>query len=997
MATDRSSSDRISMLYVDDEEELLELAMLYIGNKEGVNVDIAPSASQGLRMMSQRRYDVVVSDYQMPDMDGIQFLKFLRSTGDSIPFIIFTGRGREEVAIEALNAGADFYIQKGGNPRVQYAELLNMVRQVSDRKRSERMLCINNHRVQTMMEGSPILILSVDSHGTVMEINRNLQRLLGLEPEDCIGHHYTTEVRLPYRSRSGEDLIAKALAGSSVQMKVEAYVDGRAIPLYVVVKPVRDPEGTVNGAMLFGQDHSSLYETSMALADVEADFRILFEESVIGVAIAGSDGRLRRLNDVILRLFGAKNLDMDDLRSVDVFKVIPATSEIWDDVRSGKTRRIEWHVDFQSLKEEIGLPLDKKGELWLDVRISPRFLDFPDKTMDGYVFHVMNITRLKRLLEQTELARRNLEVTLSSIGDAVLASDRDGHVTLLNESAKRILGIGQDAVGKSLETVLDLRDLITGDGPMGIMEAVLSTKRPVHGEEDASLITDSGQFWINYTASPIADPVLGVIGAVFAFQDVTEKHEFLKRLENSEKRYRDLFQNLPFAYAHHRIVLDEEGKPVDYVFLKMNEMFEDITGMKASQCLGKRILDLYPALEDVWVETYGRVALSGEPEVIEEYSGTLGKSFRVYAYSPAPGEFVTLFHDISERVALRRNLSDSEARYRWVFENSGTAMFVMQKDGAISMYNSRFQAFCPQGFIPERVSDIVDHVQPTDRKRLECFFKQDLLSDLPEVIDVNMDCDGTIRNMVFTRSHLKELNQAIVSVDDITDTMRTIHSMDMANKKLNLLSSITRHDILNLMMIMRGYLDILELPSYSSEAGAIGDKMASTLNRMERLIRFTKEYEEIGIRFPSWMPLSDCMDVGTELDVSISPRVSRFQIFADPMLPKVFDNLYQNSLRYGGSIRQVQVDALETPDGLSIVWQDDGRGVPEKHKEAIFQRGFGNNTGLGLFLAQNILDITDITIKECGVEGEGARFEMLVPSANYRLVHEKPQDDSTNR
>ena len=139
------------------------------------------------------------------------------------------------------------------------------------------------------------------------------------------------------------------------------------------------------------------------------------------------------------------------------------------------------------------------------------------------------------------------------------------------------------------------------------------------------------------------------------------------------------------------------------------------------------------------------------------------------------------------------------------------------------------------------------------------------------------------------------------------------------------------------------------------------------------------------------------MHVGTELDVSISPRVSRFQIFADPMLPKVFDNLYQNSLRYGGSIRQVQVDALETPDGLSIVWQDDGRGVPEKHKEAIFQRGFGNNTGLGLFLAQNILDITDITIKECGVEGEGARFEMLVPSANYRLVHEKPQDDSTNR
>ncbi len=86
-----------------------------------------------LEILSQRKVDAIVSDYEMPGMDGIIFLKMLRNKGDTTPFIIFTGKGREIVAMEALNFGADFYLQKGGDPSAEFAELRNMIEMAVER------------------------------------------------------------------------------------------------------------------------------------------------------------------------------------------------------------------------------------------------------------------------------------------------------------------------------------------------------------------------------------------------------------------------------------------------------------------------------------------------------------------------------------------------------------------------------------------------------------------------------------------------------------------------------------------------------------------------------------------------------------------------------------------------------------------------------------------------------------------------------------------------
>jgi len=124
----------ISLLYVDDEPDLLEIARLFLERSGEFRVGTSTSAHDALAYPAFRSYDAILSDYQMPDMDGIAFLKEVRKRFGDIPFILFTGRGREEVVIEAINNGADFYLQKGGDPRSQFAELAHKIRHAVARR-----------------------------------------------------------------------------------------------------------------------------------------------------------------------------------------------------------------------------------------------------------------------------------------------------------------------------------------------------------------------------------------------------------------------------------------------------------------------------------------------------------------------------------------------------------------------------------------------------------------------------------------------------------------------------------------------------------------------------------------------------------------------------------------------------------------------------------------------------------------------------------------------
>jgi len=234
---------------------------------------------------------------------------------------------------------------------------------------------------------------------------------------------------------------------------------------------------------------------------------------------------------------------------------------------------------------------------------------------------------------------------------------------------------------------------------------------------------------------------------------------------------------------------------------------------------------------------------------------------------------------------------------------------------------------------------------------------------------------------VFSVRRLKELGQENATL------VRTERELDRVNRQLHLMTSITRHDVLNNLMIVRGYMAILKKKIHDPESLAIVDKTEPAMRAIQAGIEFTREYEKIGLAAARWQPAAKFVPAfpvppEVRLEVSLPP----VEIYADAMLEKVFGNLVDNSLRHGGHVTLIRISGTPGDKGFTIVYEDNGTGVPDNEKTKIFEHGYGKHTGLGLFLAREILLITGITIVENGRPGEGVRFEITVPEDAYRYA-----------
>ena len=240
----------------------------------------------------------------------------------------------------------------------------------------------------------------------------------------------------------------------------------------------------------------------------------------------------------------------------------------------------------------------------------------------------------------------------------------------------------------------------------------------------------------------------------------------------------------------------------------------------------------------------------------------------------------------------------------------------------------------------------------------------------------------------------------IVVLRDITSEKRyerelekSRSSLRIANEKISLLNSITRHDILNNITVLSAYADLIgeEIPR-EGKSGEYLEKMNSAIELITRQIRFTADYQDMGVEDPVWQELAPLIadakrglgDLAKDITFKIS-LPEGIEIYADMLLSKVFYNLFENSIRHGETVTEISVSFGEKPDGSGVVIvADNGAGIPDDIKQQIFSKGFGKNTGLGLFLASEILSITKIGIAETGKEGVGARFEMVVHPKGWR-------------
>jgi PAS domain S-box-containing protein len=236
----------------------------------------------------------------------------------------------------------------------------------------------------------------------------------------------------------------------------------------------------------------------------------------------------------------------------------------------------------------------------------------------------------------------------------------------------------------------------------------------------------------------------------------------------------------------------------------------------------------------------------------------------------------------------------------------------------------------------------------------------------------------------------------VILFREITDQHLTDQSLAMARKKVNLLTGITRHDILNQLTIMIMHNELLR--DAIKDPGILKslheqEKAAATIQRQ---IAFTKDYEKLGEDLPRWLDIVKIFtrhkdDFGHDY-IQYNIRMEGLEVFADPLITRVFHNLLENSLRYGEKVTTISLYHEQHKDGLTIVYQDNGIGINTEDKEKIFRRGSGKRSGFGLFFSREILSLTGITINETGQPGTGVRFEIGVPWGTFRFRKENSSD-----
>ena len=369
-----------------------------------------------------------------------------------------------------------------------------------------------------------------------------------------------------------------------------------------------------------------------------------------------------------------------------------------------------------------------------------------------------------------------------------------------------------------------------------------------------------------------------------------------------------------------------------------------------------------------------------------------------YDAANAPVRMLGTMQDITDRKRFEEVIRESRQILDAIINTIPARVFWKDKDLTYIGCNTQFAR--DAGF--EKPEDVIgkDDYTMSWREQAELYRADDRLvieSGRPRLLIEEPQTTPSREkiSLLTSKVPLKDATGEIIGVLgtylDITERKKAEEVLQRTNKKLNLLSSITRHDITNQLAVLMGYLTILEKKQPDHTLSEYFSRVKTTAERISSMIRFTQEYEAIGVNAPAWQECRKLVDTAVKQaplgKVIVKNDIpAGTEIFADPLVMKVFYNLMDNAVQYGGKITKIRFYVEESGDDHIIVCEDDGEGIRADEKEKIFERGYGKNTGLGLALSIEILSITGITIKETGEPGKGARFEITVPKGMYQVM-----------
>jgi len=304
----RPTHKKVSVLHVDDDLDFLYLSKKFLEDISESRVTVKSLAypQETFEVLSKNNYDVIVADYQMSNMDGLELLKELKKQNIDIPFIIFTGRGREEIAINALNLGADYYLNKGGDPLSQYRELLHIIDKVTKHKQTEENLKRSEKRYRELAELLPETVFETDEKMNIIYANNSGLLKFQYTQEDLLEEINIVQLTAPESKEQVATNIHRILRGETItgQEYVVCRKDGSTFPTIIFSNRIFK-NGQISGLRGIIVDISERKKNEIALLESERNYRTLFQATPIGILTCDLKGNIQNINETALLFLGS--------------------------------------------------------------------------------------------------------------------------------------------------------------------------------------------------------------------------------------------------------------------------------------------------------------------------------------------------------------------------------------------------------------------------------------------------------------------------------------------------------------------------------------------------------------------------------------------------------------------------------------------------------------------------------------------------------------------
>ena len=270
----------MQILLVDDDPDLLDLICRFLEKEEEMRIDTCMSGTEALDALNTTHYDAIVLDYELPGMNGIDFLRMIKGRGNDTPIIVFTGKGQEETVIKALNYGADYYLQKRGDPRLNFLELLYMIREAVRRHEARKELLESERRFRESLENARLIAFQLDRNLSISFCNAFLLTLTGYEKADLVGKSWTETFIPDNEQRMVEQFFLSAMDGDLNALYFTCSIrtrEGKVRKIDLNNTLLCDLEGNVTGISCIGQDITDKVIMEGQKAASEERLRLLFE------------------------------------------------------------------------------------------------------------------------------------------------------------------------------------------------------------------------------------------------------------------------------------------------------------------------------------------------------------------------------------------------------------------------------------------------------------------------------------------------------------------------------------------------------------------------------------------------------------------------------------------------------------------------------------------------------------------------------------------------